>query len=497
MASDMQFGDVEQAGVLHALRPDRNRHFAVAACGRPAEEDLPIFVDLDAMREMEEHALSDTRVELGGVMLGGQHEDEQGRPFVFVTDCLRAQHYQSTKGSFKFTHDTWQEITRQRDEFPENLQMVGWYHTHPSWGVFLSSLDMFICQNFFNRPLDLALVIDPCRQDRGFFQWVGQRKARTRRTGGFYLVSSRFREEELHWYAACLEEETAMRGDTDRGYPPQRMPMPVVNISEGRPGWVGVAVVGMLVIQVFFTMLVAWRLIAGPGGDGAAAPNVQLAELEKRVEKLAEKQEEARRLSVKQEVLDDVLRQIGEPDGPERLVSELLDEKEKNTRLRAASVGYETVEKQNRELAKSLAESQAKAENQKKQVDELTEDKRTIEEEVHEKERKIAKLEETIHRLKYPPSDGEGDDAADAGQPAAWWYSKWFWVIVAAGVLAALGIGGALISSRTRHWEDEGLPDSSGRSPTEPREPAREAADAADRPAELPGEEPPDERGGP
>ena len=67
---------------------------------------------------MEAHALSDTRVELGGVVLGGQYEDEQGRPFVVIADTLRAQHYESTPGSFKFTHETWADFTRQRADLP-------------------------------------------------------------------------------------------------------------------------------------------------------------------------------------------------------------------------------------------------------------------------------------------------------------------------------------------------------------------------------------------
>ena len=62
---------------------------------------------------------------------------------------------------FKFTHDPWSEISRERDEFPDELQIVGWYHTHPDWGVFLSGMDMFICDNFFNKRLDVALVIAP------------------------------------------------------------------------------------------------------------------------------------------------------------------------------------------------------------------------------------------------------------------------------------------------------------------------------------------------
>ena len=83
--------------------------------------------------------------------------------------------------------------------------MVGWYHTHPDWSVFLSGMDMFICDHFFNRPLDVALVIDPCRQDRGFFQWTGDADPRVRRTSGFYLIASRFRRFELRRAVALSE----------------------------------------------------------------------------------------------------------------------------------------------------------------------------------------------------------------------------------------------------------------------------------------------------
>jgi proteasome lid subunit RPN8/RPN11 len=151
MDGDIHFGEVEEQDPELQRRPDRNRHYAVVGIDAPNESDLPIYVDLDVFREMESHAISDTRVELGGVLLGGQFEDEDGQAFVVVTDSLRAKHYENSKGSFKFTHDTWSQITLERDEFPDELQMVGWYHTHPDWGVFLSGMDMFICDNFFNK----------------------------------------------------------------------------------------------------------------------------------------------------------------------------------------------------------------------------------------------------------------------------------------------------------------------------------------------------------
>jgi hypothetical protein len=38
---------------------------------------------------------------------------------------------------------------------------VGWYHTHPGFGVEFSEMDLFIQRNFFSGPTQIALVTDP------------------------------------------------------------------------------------------------------------------------------------------------------------------------------------------------------------------------------------------------------------------------------------------------------------------------------------------------
>jgi proteasome lid subunit RPN8/RPN11 len=269
---DIEFGDLQHVPPRTARRPDADLHYAVAQYGELVDGELPVFVDLDVMREIETHAASDTSVELGGVLLGGQYEDDDGRAFVVITDCLRAQHYESTKGSFKFTHETWEAITRQRDEFPEELQMVGWYHTHPDWGVFLSGMDMFICDHFFNKPLDVAYVVDPCRGDRGMFQWTRDPRQRTRRTGGFYVTASRFREDELEEFV----EQLSQRGPSMPSLP-HGSGAPVIHVSQPQPpAWQGVAVWGTLAAQFCLVALIAWRMldplnqIADAGGGNAA-----------------------------------------------------------------------------------------------------------------------------------------------------------------------------------------------------------------------------------
>ena len=260
--TDIQFGDVEFQGPDKAQRPDEDAHFAIVDCGEIKSDDLPIYVDLDVMRDMEAHARTNTDVELGGVMLGGQYVDADGNPFVVVSDSLRAEHFEATRGSFKFTHETWEQITRRRDDFSADLQMVGWYHTHPDWGVFLSGMDLFICDHFFNRPLDVALVIDPCRDDRGWFQWNGEQPPKVRETSGFFLMTNRFREDELNFYKTIYSGEGIMPNDPRYTGAGGSFVQPVVNINDQRTPVQNIAIMGMLTIQLLVLALIGYKLLA-------------------------------------------------------------------------------------------------------------------------------------------------------------------------------------------------------------------------------------------
>lgn len=340
MDAEIQFGAVSETPARIGLRPDRDRHRVVVPCGAPEADDLPVFVDLDALQDMESHAASDTRVELGGVLLGGQFEDADGRPFVVVTDCLRARHYEATKGSFKFTHDTWSEITREREAFPAETQMVGWYHTHPDWGVFLSGMDLFICEHFFDKRLDVAFVIDPCRRDRGWFQWTSDPRQPIRRTGGFFLMTSRFRRAEAERFAAVLGGADM---PTERSATP--LPATVVTIPEPRSTWLAVAVIGLLSMQFVLVALLGWRLLGGRGDDR------QLAALERLADANDLRARQAAQDAVWRRVLAD-LRGTTEPEADE-LVKQRETIDELRTTRRADLRAFESLE---RELAAKSTE---------------------------------------------------------------------------------------------------------------------------------------------
>ena len=54
---EIQFGELEEAEPEVRLRPDGNKHYAVAPVYAPSPQELPVFVDLDAMQDMEDDAL--------------------------------------------------------------------------------------------------------------------------------------------------------------------------------------------------------------------------------------------------------------------------------------------------------------------------------------------------------------------------------------------------------------------------------------------------------
>lgn len=51
----------------------------------------------------------------------------------------------------------------------ENLRIVGWWHSHIDLGCFLSSTDIHTQEYFFPEPYQVALVIDPIRDEYKFF----------------------------------------------------------------------------------------------------------------------------------------------------------------------------------------------------------------------------------------------------------------------------------------------------------------------------------------
>ncbi len=144
----------------------------------PAEEPSPsasppprVLLSQTALAAIREHGYTDTAHECGGVMVGEKLDGDRG-PMVLVEAVIAGAHTDNRRGSVTFTHETWEQINQEKDQNYSDLRIVGWYHTHPGFGIFLSDYDQFIQANFFNLPWNVAFVLDPLSGESGAFGWV-------------------------------------------------------------------------------------------------------------------------------------------------------------------------------------------------------------------------------------------------------------------------------------------------------------------------------------
>jgi len=139
------------------------------AVGTIDESTMQIFVHQSALERILAFSAKDTRRESGGFLIGGLHEDKQ--VYVEVHNFLPAVDTRPRAASLTFTHETWAAMNRQVEErFPDQI-VIGWHHTHLDIGVFLSGYDLFIHRNFFSAPWQIAMVVDPLKNEFEFYQW--------------------------------------------------------------------------------------------------------------------------------------------------------------------------------------------------------------------------------------------------------------------------------------------------------------------------------------
>ena len=153
------------------------------AFGEIEPDDVKVYIKHDVYRALEKYALVDVEHERGTILLGDYCED-LGKVHVIISNYIEARYTDASASTLTFTHETWDYVYKEQGAKYPDKKIVGWQHTHPSYGIFLSNYDLFIQENFFNLPFQVAYVIDPIQKIRGFFQW---KNGKIEKLKGYYI----------------------------------------------------------------------------------------------------------------------------------------------------------------------------------------------------------------------------------------------------------------------------------------------------------------------
>jgi proteasome lid subunit RPN8/RPN11 len=136
-----------------------------------AQPGLPlVFIHHAALESLHDFLAHDLQREHGGVLVGQPFQDAPaGRPYLVIHAAIPALETTGSSVHLQFTPETWDYISGLIEEnYPDQL-VVGWYHSHPGLGVFMSGTDRATQQAFYHHAWNVAVVADPVARRTGWF----------------------------------------------------------------------------------------------------------------------------------------------------------------------------------------------------------------------------------------------------------------------------------------------------------------------------------------
>ncbi len=237
--------------------------------GEPlADDGITVLFTSEALTQIADHTTSKLTVEVGGVMLGHVRHRVDGLTVEILAN-IPAETNDQGPAHFTFTAESWSSIHRVKDDRYKELQIVGWYHSHPDLGAFYSQDDVTVHSAAFVLPWHVSLVADPVRREVCL---VGWRKVERNHRGqelapipGFYEVFNRDEQIPFDWEFVPLQawslpaHTSAFQGVKGTVYTPSSNWPSLPAISP----WWGV-VIGSLSLLLSLILLVD-RLITSGG----------------------------------------------------------------------------------------------------------------------------------------------------------------------------------------------------------------------------------------
>jgi proteasome lid subunit RPN8/RPN11 len=162
---------------------------------------VAVFVTQRSYVSICAHAGSDLDNEVGGWLVGKWRLDSRtGAPFIVVEATLPAPHTRHGSSFLTFTQDSQVALYDNLKERYPGKDLLGWYHTHPRMGIFLSEYDHWLHQNFFPEPYQVALVVEPHSETAGFFIRQEDGTLDSHYYFGFYELHHRNGCSVVHWW---------------------------------------------------------------------------------------------------------------------------------------------------------------------------------------------------------------------------------------------------------------------------------------------------------
>lgn len=143
----------------------------------PVSASFLVFFVQDALSEAWEHVRGEPTLEQAGVLVGHPFVTFDGRTtFVVVAAVIPVEPGQAGAAHVVITPEGSARAREGIEQRYPGLKPVGWYHSHPGLGIFLSEADRVITNSIYDANWHLAVVFDPQANQMGIFRGPQQER---------------------------------------------------------------------------------------------------------------------------------------------------------------------------------------------------------------------------------------------------------------------------------------------------------------------------------
>lgn len=124
-----------------------------------------------ALYKIKQHGRGDMHNERFGLLIGAAFSDpSSSQPWVEIVDMLPARRVRANHSQVEVQPEELITLRDQIEEYVDHrFREVGWYHTHPGHGIFMSGTDRVNQKHNYTEDWHLALVYDPTKDRLGIF----------------------------------------------------------------------------------------------------------------------------------------------------------------------------------------------------------------------------------------------------------------------------------------------------------------------------------------
>ena len=139
----------------------------------------------EVMGQIDQFARTKPHGEHGGFLIGRKRNLKSLEEYEILVERFVPIPQRNEASRLVISAEHWDTVSQALEKAGRREQIVGWVHTHPGFGVFLSSFDKEQHERFFPEPWQIAYVIDTHNQARAAYHMVNHE---WHKLEGYYIL---------------------------------------------------------------------------------------------------------------------------------------------------------------------------------------------------------------------------------------------------------------------------------------------------------------------